>query len=190
MRLVARIGGIVSLLIPLTVLANGGWSELGGSASGGGISNTPDSSRGTAIALDGLGRPVAAWKDMSSGRAQAYLKRWNGSAWVELGGSASGGGVSNTPEGSIGDLAMAIDGAGNPIVAWAADREIRLLRWNGSAWVGQGGSGSGGGVSGTLGGSSEPSLALDAAGNPIVAWSETAADPLAESEIYLKHWVP
>ncbi len=44
--------------------------------------------------------PVVAWQDGAGGDQEIYLRRWNGTAWEELDGSASGGGVSNTPIGA------------------------------------------------------------------------------------------
>jgi len=46
------------------------------------------------LALDAAGRPVITWEDSTSG--EVFLLRWTGTAWEELSGSASGGGVSHS----------------------------------------------------------------------------------------------
>ena len=43
------------------------WVEMGGSASGGGISDTPDVSQTPVIEIDSDGNPVVAWRDNSNG---------------------------------------------------------------------------------------------------------------------------
>ena len=83
---------------------------------------------------------------------------------------------------------LALDSAGNPVVAWefgvsSSNHEIYIKRWDGKAWVEVGkGSGSLGGISNNKGASSEPALALDASGNPIVAWSDNTSKKF---EIYV-----
>ena len=163
------------------------WVELGSSASGSGIANTGVGAN-PSVAVDATGNPVVAWQDGTSGNLEIYLKRWDGTQWVELGGSASGGGVSNSA-GFSENPSLVLDAAGNPIVAWndgtPGNLEIYLKRWNGTAWVELGGSATGGGVSNTAGLSAGPSLALDSAGNPVVAWND---DTPGNLEIYLKRW--
>ncbi len=88
--------------------------------------------------------PVVAWQDGAGGDQEIYLRRWNGTAWEELDGSASGGGVSNTPIGasSVGQSeapAVALGPDGSPVVAWvervaSSDLEVYVRRWNGSTW--------------------------------------------------------
>jgi len=72
-----------------------GWSELGGSATGGGISNTPGRSVDPALASDGQGRVVVAWRDDDVENQEVFLRRFDGAQWEEILGSGSGGGVSN-----------------------------------------------------------------------------------------------
>jgi len=74
------------------------WAEIGtGSASSGGISDNSDISEGASLALDGNDYPVVAWHDGPWGDRNIYIKRWDGSSWVEIGTeSATGGGISNT----------------------------------------------------------------------------------------------
>lgn len=70
---------------------------MGGSASGGGISDTSGSSWEPSLAIDPEGRPMVAWRDSSSGNEEIYLRRFDGVGWVELGtGSATAGGISNS----------------------------------------------------------------------------------------------
>ncbi len=166
------------------------WVELGGSASGGGISNNGGESSISSLALDGNGYPVIAWHDYSSGNFEIYVRRWNGSGWVEVGtGSASGGGISNN-SGSSSGPSLALDGNGYPVIAWmdnsGGDFEIYVRRWNGSAWVEVGtGSASGGGISNNSGWSEYPSLALDGNGYPVTAWDDGSG---VDWEIYVKRW--
>jgi hypothetical protein len=70
------------------------WAELGGSASGGGVSNNATGSRTPSIAYDALGRAVVAWGDDADGDSEVYVRRYDGAAWAQLAGSATGGGVS------------------------------------------------------------------------------------------------
>jgi hypothetical protein len=165
------------------------WSGIGKSATGGGISATKGDSCNPALALDKSGNPVVAWSDDSSGNYEIYLKRWNGTTWVEMGGSATGGGISST-SGASKRPSLALAPNGFPVVAWSDDTagnsEIYLKGWDGAKWADLEGSGSGGGISATKGTSEFPSLALDASGNPFVAWREEDAD---SSYVCVKCWV-
>jgi hypothetical protein len=169
------------------------WVEIGdGSASGGGISNNAGSSEEPAVAVGSDGMPVVAWVDNSLDDFEIYLRRWNGSAWVELAGSASFGGLSNNTSGSGGPSVV----VGNdlmPIVAWSNEaaglfnREIYVRRWNGSSWIEMGaGSASGGGISNTEGIDRAPSVAIGTDGLPVIAWSYDG--PGCCLEIYVKRW--
>ena len=64
--------------------------------------------------------------------------------WVPLGGSASQGGVSASPDAASSQPSLAIDGTGAPVVAWtetlaSGSRELRVARWDGAAWQSIGG---------------------------------------------------
>ena len=170
--------------------ANAGWEEMGaGSASGGGISNNPGVSGYPSLALAPDGNSVTAWQDNSGGNLEIYVKRWDGSKWVEMGsGSATGGGISNNP-GYSENPSLAIDPDGKAVVAWEDDSsgvQIYVKRWNGSAWVEMGaGSASGGGISNTAGSSAHPSLAIGSDGMPVVAWENSGSGNI---EVYVKRW--
>jgi len=172
-----------------TPVSGSAWVEIGkGSASGGGISDTSGGSLEPSLALDSSDNPVVAWCDETSGNKEIYVKRWDGSAWVEIGaGSASGGGISNNSGDSLGP-SLALDSSDNPVVAWADDSsgtyQIYMKRWNGSSWVDYGPSSS---ISHTSGDSEYPSLALDSSDYPLVAWHD-GTQGSGNTEIYLKRW--
>lgn len=158
------------------------WVELGGSANGAGVSQTSGRSRSPSLAFDGLGRPVIAWEEFGAS-SYIYAKRWNGSAWVELGGSATGMGVSGVSSAFSSLPSLAVDAGGNPSIAWQYrswydPREfIHFRRWSGSAWVELDGSGTGSG----LGEGLYPTMDVDGAGNPGIAWQ-------AGTQIHFRRW--
>jgi hypothetical protein len=164
------------------------WIELGGSASGGGISNTIGRSVYPAIAVAADGKPIVAWSEaISDDVMEIYVRRWNGTAWVEMGtGSASGGGISDTKTRWASNPSLVITSSGTPIVAWDGLSQIYALRWNGAAWVEMGtGSASGGGIS-VVGSSWNSSLAVGLDGYPVVTWQyHGAGEP---QKIYLRRW--
>jgi hypothetical protein len=172
------------------------WDELGGSASGSGVSATTGNAEAPVVAVQPDGNPVVAWLDRpsSSGPTDVLLKRWNGTAWEELGGSASGGGVSQSAGSTIGsqDPSVAVDSTGQIYVAWKfADTPnnvccnlwIYVKRWNGTSWEELGGSGSGMGVNGTSDGSA-PVIKIDGADRPVVAWNEQ----MTGCAVWLRRW--
>jgi hypothetical protein len=175
------------------------WEELDGSGSGGGVSGT-----GTAngrwpwlsLALGPDDHPFVAWEDRS-----IYLRRWTGTEWEELGGSASGQGVSAgvpSEEAFIYSVhpSVAIDASGETYVAWRHrdsrspyPYDIYLRHWTGSQWEELGGSSSEGGISGGERRSHTPSVALDPEGHPIVAWiGGTEVDDRTQYEIFIRRW--
>jgi len=170
------------------------WVELGGSASGGGISRTSSISREPCVAIDAEDRPVVTWFEEANGNFEVYLRRWDGQTWAELDGSGSGGGLSRNGSRSVHPV-VAIDPKGNPVVAWYciprfgpvvfSAREVYLRRWDGQHWVELGGSASGGGVSKNRGDSYMPSLAIDRNGNPSVLWHDNTP---GNFDIYFKRW--
>jgi hypothetical protein len=164
------------------------WTDLGGSATDGGLSRTPGPSFRPSVAVDRGGRPVVAWRDDTSGNAEIYLRRWDGAAWVEVGGSATAGGISGDSALSA-EPALALDGQDRPVVAWFEESSgqyaIRLRRWTGTRWEDLGEGLSAGSVR-----SVNPTLALDAVGNPVVCWHgfPPGAGAAARREVYLRRW--
>ncbi len=81
-----------------------------GSATGDGVAQGPF----FRLSRDAAGDPMLAW----STNDEAILKRWNGTDWAEIAGSASGGGISNSVEGS-GISSIAVTPSNTICVAWA-----------------------------------------------------------------------
>ena len=157
--------------------------------------------RSPAIAVDSAGHPAITWGDNSSGRWQVFFKCWNGDAWIELAGSASGRGVSDTATNCYFSPALAFDTADRPLVAAQVIigcRQMRidpifLKRWNGCVWVGLGASattGITGDNAGPSGATMTPSLVIDACGRPAVAWYDTTCPSPTGPAIYVKRWTP
>jgi hypothetical protein len=128
---------------------------------------------GPVVALDGDDNPVVAWseRDGDSDRYDVFVDRWNGSAWISLGGSLRGGWGTAFAE----DLAV---GPGGEIVvaysvASGEERRVAAARWSAgaSAWT----------ALGTLRGTSTSAaqnarVAIDPAGRTLLAWSESVPD--------------
>ncbi len=126
-----------------------------------------------------------AWVDATSGDEEIYVKRWDGSAWNEMGaGSAAGGGISNNC-GASRTPSIALSPVGMPYVAWSDNSsgrfQIYVRRWNGSAWEEAGaGAATGGGVSNSSSAqcfSTRGMLAIAPDGTPYVAWDEDDGTP-------------
>jgi hypothetical protein len=132
------------------------------------------------MAMDHSGNPVLAWSVFSE---VIHVTKYDGNTWVELGeGSLSEGDT------RFNKISMNLDAAGNPIIAWtdnsSGNDEIYVKRYDGNDWVEVGtGSATGGGISANASASIEPSLALDSAGRPVVAWEDHS---MGEPEIYVK----
>lgn len=124
------------------------WIELNNSAQGYGISlntNGYDATR-PVVGVMGDGSPVVAWiqKDAYPNSSRVRAARWDGTNWVGLATSYSTGIPSSSgpqPFYNASALSMAIDGLGNPVVAFmdifdgASINDIVVRQWNGSGWA-------------------------------------------------------
>jgi hypothetical protein len=154
----------------------------------------PSASTESSLAIDSSGRPVVSWAEYAGitvnnyYKLHIYVKRWNGTSWVQLGGilNVNKSGYATAPS-------LALDNAGNPVVSWAESAPINgkrrfriyVKRWNGTSWV-------------QLGGilnvdpdqnAADTSLALDSSGNPVVSWAEHAIINNSQVHyIYAKRW--
>ena len=94
-----RLSGNFEIFVRRWVESEKLWQEYSaGSASGSGISNSPGDSSSPWIRLSSTDIPHVVWEGKNTdGSYRAYIRRWNGSEWEEMGvGSATGGGISNT----------------------------------------------------------------------------------------------
>lgn len=122
------------------------------------------------IALDKAGFPVVAYSEyVTDSSSNLYVKRWNGSSWVQLGSALNVGSNVKTLTPTL-----ALDNSGNPVVGWIESyrtgslfsydsKQIYVKRWNGNSWEELGSFADG--LNHEL-----PSLALDSSGNPIIVW--------------------
>ncbi len=147
------------------------------------------------LCIDSSGNPHIAWEDYTSGQGDIYYLKWNGSEWVDADGSS--GWESINISNSTGDSrnpSLRLDSAGNPHISWDSRNlgfyDIYYLEWNGSEWVDADGSGQEStNVSKTSGlDSGNPSLYLDASGNPHIAWFERVSVNTTNNDIYYLKW--
>jgi hypothetical protein len=168
-----------------------GWREVGaGSASGGGISNNGTGAYFPTVSIAPSSAPYVAWADDYDGNDEIYVRRWDGTAWQEVGeGSASGGGISDTSGRSwYPGLAVAPDGS--VYAVWHDDTsgnsEVFVRRWDGTDWREVGaGSASGSGISNNSGSSVAASIAVDTQGMPCAVWRDNTS---GNYEIYVRCW--
>jgi hypothetical protein len=118
------------------------------------------------LALDAAGRPVLVFVSINGSLVLRGF-RFDGTAWVDLG-SLSGG--------FFAGHAMALDANGLPIVALKDNGTLIVVRNTGGAWVAMGAA-----LDSVPNGTQaigEPSLAIDGAGQPWVAWSHFPSPPV------------
>lgn len=119
-----------------------------------------------AIAVDANGRPVVAFLE----DGDLFVSRWNGTAWIALGGA-----LDVVAANEIATPVIAVDAANDPVVAWiewdagppVTQRLLHAAQWNGSSWVSMGIA-----LNETAEDAGEPVLIIDAAGDPMIAWNE------------------
>jgi hypothetical protein len=114
--------------------------------------------------------------------------------FLQLDESSIAGGMSETTAVSQ-QPAIAIEGGGNPYVAWSEEVlgssglnfEIFFRYWNGLAWVDLGGSDQDGGISNNPGNSTNPAIGLEGngLGTVLIAWQD---DTSGNFEIFLRRW--
>ncbi|GIW31891.1 MAG: hypothetical protein KatS3mg071_2065 [Meiothermus sp.] len=153
-----------------------GWVQLGSFLD----ANTNRDAFSPSLALDATSNPVVAWSESDGTSSNIYVKRWNGTDWVQLGSFLD----ANTNRDAF-SPSLALDATSNPVVAWSesdgTSSNIYVKRWNGTDWVQLGSFLD----ANTNRGAFSPSLALDATSNPVVAWSESDG---TSSNIYVKRW--
>jgi hypothetical protein len=134
------------------------------------------------LAFGPNGHLVVAWADSND----IYVRRWTGTEWEALGSKLS----AFPGETSAYWSDVAVDGQGDPVVAWGeyvAGNSIRksivVRRWSGGNWVELGGPLN---IGPNTSDAYKPSLRLDSEGNPLVAWSEQSGGP----QLAVRRWGP
>jgi hypothetical protein len=124
-----------------------------------------------ALALDSKGLPIAAWIESNFEKelTKIQVRRWDGSTWKPIGTTEIN---VKTRKNGVNPL-LEIDPIGTPILVMnendGTSDNLFVKRWDGKAWTAIGKT-----FLDTLKNSSafNPSMALDAKGNPVVAWDE------------------
>jgi hypothetical protein len=153
------------------------WVQLGGPLN----VSAFEEGRQPSLAIDTSGNPVVSWTETAGSSYNIYVKRWNGTSWLQLGGELNidAGRQAFNPS-------LALDSSGNPVVSWqerdGISYSIYVKRWNGTIWM----------PVGTTSldidffkDAQLPSLAIDSSGNPVVSWEE---DDGSSYNIYVKRW--
>jgi hypothetical protein len=151
------------------------WDTLGGTLTN---MNSPS------LAVDGSGNPVMAWTRTLNGQSDVYVMRWDGAAWLSLGGSLDRRASSNATA-----PALALDNTGNPYVVWqeafvnpgSTSEDIYVKRWDGTAWQALGLRLDRRSTNNAV----APSISIDNANNPVVAWQETFQ---GNEDVFLTRW--
>jgi Bacterial Ig-like domain len=128
------------------------------------------------LALDPKGEPTVGWVEKTK---DVFVKQWNGTAWAERGGT-----LLADPNMQGTGTSVAVDAAGNPVVASTetVPRRTYVRRWTGAAWVQYG---FGAIAEGLNENHNSPSLALDPKGTPIVAFEQ---DINSNVKIFVRRW--
>ncbi len=163
--------------------SGGVWQQLAGSATGNGLSQSTAQAQAPTLAFNN-GALFAAWQDSSSGVSQVYAALYNGSAWVAAGsGATSGGGVSASsgmagqPRLAANDGQLYLMWLDNLLPSAGGNALASFVKpWNGSAFVEQiVGDASYNGIDAVRGAPVAPVFAVDAAGQPFLAWQDNSS---------------
>jgi len=73
--------------------------------------------------------PYVTWQENDGAANQIYVKHWNGSTWIQDGGSLN---VDVSKNASFASLSFYDS---TPYVAWAENNQAYVKHWNGSTWV-------------------------------------------------------
>ena len=164
-----------------------GWTFVGGRLSS--ADGLGTGSEAPAVVLDTAGRPVVAWLETTLTGATLFVRRWNGTAYENLGpGLRAFGEVFGTRAGAP---SLTLDGTGLPVVAWSEDISggsvrIAACAWDGTVWKALGSAVS-------FYPSPTPTRAESAAirtlrdGTAIIAWSEKGASQ-PSFDLFVARW--
>lgn len=154
------------------------WVQLGGTLD----MDTTKTIGNPVVAVNPVsGNPVVAWWERSNTADVIYVKGWNGSSWISLGGALN---IDSTQDARFPSIAIGQDG--KPVVAWwetgvdfagKTITRVHVKKWNGTDWSALGGAI---GIDPIAG---DPNVVIDPAdGNPLLAYSQ--GDLVGSSSTY------
>ncbi|HEY8534988.1 MAG TPA: hypothetical protein VIL25_01010, partial [Vicinamibacterales bacterium] len=155
----------------------GWWAEIAGSATGFGLSGGVGAALDTTVAVDADGVRYVAWADSRNGNYEIYVARETAGGWEMIGGSAAGGGVSDSQTDSRQPALLVHDG--RPTVVWteaqANGTDVMGAQYDAASdsWVTLGNSLLPGGISNTARADRPQIVAVD--GRMLVAWIDTSS---------------
>ena len=160
-----------------------GWQELADSAGLGGVSDSLGASIDPSISVDNADRPIVAWIESHGGGDDVYAAVFDATAgggngaWVALGSSLTGGGISNT---GVAEQVQMINTSFGPVVVWlnqvSGHRQVYARVFTGGTWQPLAGSASGNGISNAPTGADITDLTVaERTGRIAVAWSQLDA---------------
>ncbi len=138
----------VARYVPSTAATGGlmeGWSELHGSASHGGISDTLGSSIEPSIAIDVDGNPIVSWTEVDASSSDIHVAKFDATsgidgAWVALDNSLSDYGISDSGNARQSKVLVTTSG---PVVTWlqssSSESLLYAAKFSGGVWAGLGG---------------------------------------------------
>ena len=160
-----------------------GWQDKGGTLN---VSQSPDYSAWPKIDIDSAGNPHLVWEDASEwGYQEVFYLKWDGSSWVDAEGSASRAAVNVSRGYHYSSVpSVRVDASGAPHIVWSQGAietcDIHCVKWNGSSWTDESGSGTAyKKLISDIDNSEWACFALDDDGYPHVVW--------ANGLIYLAH---
>lgn len=111
-------------------LETNGWQDLNS-----GEEPSDGQERRLSMQVDPSENPITAWTTFDGAADSIFVARWDGSSWIQLGGS-----LLNATPGSTNvlDHAVQVDVFGNPVIAWTEDfgagPKVYIRRWVDGSW--------------------------------------------------------
>ena len=183
-------GGTATL--PTGVAYQGLWTEISGSASGGGLSNSSGQAETPSIVAGPDGTYVA-WSDSRSGVYQIDVAELKDNGWESLGSLAVGGAIVATTGAAL-NPSITLGANGQPIVAWTevngTASDILVAQYdptaNGGAggWDALGNSLATGGISQT--GLADDAQLVETSTGPVVAYIDRSS---GSANVYVQQFV-